>query len=78
MQTLIQSKVKQKMVSFYNSTYKVKEKSNYSKLSLDLKLYQKLFVIIFLFSLFLIFPESPKDSEEVCRTYHSIEACNIW
>ena len=78
MQTLIQSNVKIKMANFDNSTYKVKEKSNNSKLSLDLQFYQKLFVIIFMFCLFLIFPESPKDSEFVCRKYHSTEACNIW
>ena len=78
MQTLIHSKVKPKMANFDNSTYEVKEKSNNPKLSLDLQFYQKLFVIIFMFCSFLIFPESPKDSEVVCRKYHSTEACNIW
>ena len=78
MQTLIHSKVKPKMTNFDNSTYEVKEKSNNPKLSLDLQFYQKLFAIIFMFCSFLIFPESPKDSEVVCRKYHSKEACNIW
>ena len=78
MQTLIQSKVKLKMVNFDNSTYEVKAKSNNPTLGLDFKFYQKLFVIIFMFCSFLIFPESPKDSEVVCRKYHSTEACNIW
>ena len=78
MQTLIQSKVKLKMVNFDNSTYEVKAKSNNPKLGLDFKFYQKLFVIIFMSCSFLIFPESPKDSEVVCRKYHSTEACNIW
>ena len=78
MQTLIQSNVKIKMANFDNSTYEVKEKSNNPKLSLDLQFYQKLFAIIFMFCSFLIFPESPKDSEVVCRRYHSTEACNIW
>ena len=78
MQALIQSKVKLKMVNFDNSTYEVKAKSNNPKLGLDFKFYQKLFVIIFMSCSFLIFPESPKDSEVVCRKYHSTEACNIW
>ena len=78
MQTLIQSKIKLKMVNFDNSTYEVKAKSNNLKLGLDFKFYQKLFVIIFMSCSFLIFPESPKDSEIVCRKYHSTEACNIW
>ena len=75
---LIQSKIKLKMINFDNSTYQVKEKSNNPIFSLDFKFYQKLFVIIFMFCAFLIFPESPKDSEVVCRKYQSTEACNIW
>ena len=78
MQTLIQSKVKLKMVNLDNSTYQVKEKSNNPKNSLDSKFYQKLLVIIFMFCSFLIFPESPQDSEALCKKYHSTEACNIW
>ena len=78
MQTLIHSKIKLKMANFENLTYELKEKSNNLNLGLNSKFYQKLFVIIFMSSLFLIFPESPKDSEVVCRKYHSIEACNIW
>ena len=78
MQTLIQSKVELKMANFENSTYEVKEKFNNPKLSLILQFYQKLFMIILMFCSFLIFPESPKDSEVVCRKYHSKEACNIW
>ena len=78
MQTLIHSKVKLKMANFDNSTFEVKEKSNNPKLSLDFKFYQKLFVITFMSCSFLIFLESPKDSEVACRKHHSKEACNIW
>ena len=78
MQTLIQPKVKLKIASFENSIYEVKEKSKNSKLGIDLKFYQKLFVIIFTSCAFLIFPESPQDSQALCRKYHSIAACNIW
>ena len=78
MQALIQSKVKLKIANFDNLTYVVNEKLNNLKHGLDFKFYQKLFVIIFMFCSFLIFPESPKDFEVVCRKYHSKEACNIW
>ena len=78
MQTLINSRVKLKMANFDNSSNEVKAKLNNPKFGLDLKFYQKLFVIIFMSCSFLIFPESPKDSEVVCRKYHSTEACNIW
>ena len=49
MQTLIQPKAIIKMANVENSTYAVKEKFNNPKLSLVLKFYQKLFVIIFMF-----------------------------
>ena len=78
MQTLIQPKVKLKIARLDNSTYEVKEKSKNAKFGLDVKFYQKLFVIIFMSCSFLIFPESPKDLEVLCRKYHSTEACNIW
>ena len=78
MQTLIQPEVKLKIASCSNSTYPVKEKSNNSKLGLGFKFYQKFFVILLTSCVFLIFPESPKDSEALCKKYHSIEACVVW
>ena len=78
MQTLIQSQLKPKIAKFNNSTYEVKEKSNDSRFALDLQFYQKLFVITFASCAFLIFPESPKDSEVLCKKHYSTEACNIF
>tara|TARA_Y100000994_G_scaffold49658_1_gene39180 strand:- start:364 stop:600 length:237 start_codon:yes stop_codon:yes gene_type:complete len=78
MQTLIQPKVKLKIARLDNSTYEVKEKSKNAKFGLDVKFYQKLLLIIFTSCAFLIFPESPKDVEVLCKEYYSIEACNIW
>ena len=71
MQTLIEPEVKLKIPIYDNLTYQVKEKSNNSKFGLGFKFYQKLFA-------FLIFPESPKDSEVLCQKYHSTEVCNVW
>ena len=78
MQTLIQPEVKLKIVGFDNSNSQVKEKSNNSKSRLDFKFYQKLFVILLVSCAFLIFPESPKDSETLCKKFHSKDACLIW
>ena len=78
MQTLIQPEVKQKIASFDFLTSQAKEKSNHSKFSLSLKFYQKLFLIIFTSCAFLIFPESPQDSELLCKKYHSTDACIVW
>lgn len=78
MQTLIQPEVKLKIVSCDNFNSQVKEKSNYSKSSLDFKFYQKLFVILLVSCAFLIFPESPQDSEVLCKKYQSTKACMVW
>ena len=42
------------------------------------KFYQKLFVLFISFSTILIFPESPKELENICETYNSREICNVW
>ena len=78
MQTLIQPEVKLKIASFDNSICQVKKKSNNSNIGLDNKFYQKLFVILFASCALLIFPESPQDSEALCRKYQSRDACIVW
>ena len=78
MQTLIKPKLKLKMARFENLTYEVKEKSNNSKFGLDFKFYQKLFVIFLVSCTFLIFPESPQESEVLCKKYQSTKACMVW
>jgi len=44
----------------------------------NFKFYQKLFVFLISFSTILIFPESPKELENICKSYHSREICNVW
>ena len=78
MQALIHPELKLKRASFVDSTYQVKEKLNNSKFSLGFKFYQNLFLILMSSCIFLIIPESPKDSEILCKKYYSSEACNIW
>ena len=74
MQTLSQPKV----AVFDNPTYQEKDKLKNSKFGLDLKFYQKLFVILLTSCVFLIFPESPQDSEVLCKKYQSTKACMVW
>ena len=42
------------------------------------KFYQKLFVFLISFSTILIFPESPKELENICENYNSKKICNVW
>ena len=42
------------------------------------KFYQKLFVFLISFSTILIFPESPRELEDVCEYYNPTEICNVW
>ena len=41
------------------------------------KFYQKLFVFLISFSIILIFPESPKELENICENYNSRKICNV-
>ena len=45
---------------------------------INFKFYQKLFVILISFSTILIFPESPKELENICESYNSRKSCNVW
>ena len=44
----------------------------------NFKFYQKLFVFLIAFSTFLIFPDSPKELENICESYNSKKICNVW
>ena len=44
----------------------------------NIKFYQKLFVFLLLYSTILIFPESPKELENICESYNARKICNVW
>ena len=44
----------------------------------DIKFYQKLFIVFISLSTILIFPESPRELENICESYNSRELCNVW
>jgi len=45
---------------------------------INFKFYQKLFVFFISFSTILIFPESPRELENICESYNSRKICNVW
>ncbi len=45
---------------------------------INLKFYQKIFVFLISFSTILIFPDSPKELENICESYNSRKICNVW
>ena len=42
------------------------------------KFYQKVLVFLISFSTILIFPESPKELENICEIYNSRKICTVW
>ena len=42
------------------------------------KFYQKLLPFLISFLTILIFPESPKELENICESYNSGKICNVW
>ena len=45
---------------------------------IDIKFYQKLFIVIISLSTILIFPESPRELENICNIHNSRKICNVW
>ena len=45
---------------------------------INFKVYQKLFVLLISLSTILIFPESPRELENICESYNSGKICNVW
>jgi len=43
----------------------------------NIKFYQNLFVFLIAFSTILIFPESPKELENICESHNSRKICNV-
>ena len=42
------------------------------------KFYQKFFVLFISLSTILIFPESPRELENICESYNAKKICNVW
>ena len=74
MKTVLKPELKLKTYCISKSYSRLKEK----EISfINFKVYQKLFVLLISFSTILIFPESPKELENICESYNSREICNV-
>ena len=75
MKTVLKPDLKLKTYCISKSYIRLTEK----KISLiNLKFYQKLFILLISFSTILIFPESPRELENICESYNSRKICNVW
>ena len=75
MKTVLEPELKFKTYCISKSYSRLKEK----EISfINFKVYQKLFVLLISFSTILIFPESPKELENVCESYNARKICNVW
>ena len=74
MKTAFEPDLKSKTFSISKSCHLLVEK----EVSLvGFKFYQKLFVLFISFSTILIFPESPKELENICDAYNPREICIV-
>ena len=45
---------------------------------INFKFYQKFFILLISFSTILIFPELPRELENICESYNSRKICDVW
>ncbi len=75
MKTAFRTHFKSKTLSLSKTYTPLREKETFL---VNFKLYQKLLILLISFSTILIFPESPKQLENICETYYSRKTCNVW
>ena len=75
MKTAVKPALKSKTFCISKSYIRLIEK----EISLvNVKFYQKLFVLLVSFSTILIYPESPRELGNICESYNSKKICNVW
>ncbi len=78
MKTIIKPRAEFNTITLRNDVYHCQDNLTNPKIGFDIKLYQKLFLVLLSLFIFLIFPESPKNSQDICYKNNSVKACNIW
>ena len=74
MKTVLKPELKLKTYCISKSYSRLKEK----EISfINFKVYQKLFVLLISFATILIFPESPKELENICENYNPKKLCIV-
>ena len=75
MKTVLKPELKFKTYCISKSYSRLQEKEiNF----INFKVYQKLFLLLISFSTILIFPESPRELENICESYNARKICNVW
>ena len=74
MKTAVRSDLKSKTFCYSKSYTLPREKQT---CLIDFKFYQKLFVVLISLSTILIFPESPKELENICENYNPKKLCIV-
>lgn len=75
MKTVLKPDLKSKTYCISKSYSRLTEKDTSL---INVKFYQKLFVLLISFSVILIFSESPRELGNICETYNSSKICNVW
>ena len=75
MKTAVKPILKSKTYCISKSYTRLIEKENSL---VGFKFYQKLIIILISFSTILIFPDSPRELENICESYNSGNICNVW
>ena len=75
MKTAVKPNLKSKTFSF-NKSYTFSREREINLV--NIKFYQKCFVVFISLSIFLIFPEAPRELGNVCENYNNTKMCNIW
>ena len=75
MKSVLKSQLKPKTSRISKSYTRLIEKETSL---IDIKFYQKLFVLLISFSTILIFPESSIELGNICESYNPKNTCNVW
>ena len=75
MKTAVKSDFKLKTFSASKSYTRLREKE---MCLINFKFYQKLFIVLMSMSTILIFPELPRELENICENHNSRKSCIVW
>jgi len=75
MKTAVKRNLKLKTFCTSKSYTRLREKE---MCLINFKFYQKLFIVLISLSTILIFPEIPRELENICEDYNSRKSCIVW
>ena len=75
MKTAVKRDFKLKTFSASKSYTRLREKE---MCLINFKFYQKLFIVFISMSTILIFPELPRELENICENHNSRKSCIVW